>query len=494
MKHARLALAAIVVVVAGQSAAYADSLLEAAQRGDSEAAIGALTEGASVAATQADGTTALHWAVYNGDVELVRRLIATGTDVAASNDYGSTPMAEAAVRADVDILASLLAAGGDPDSPNADGQTVLMVVARTDNLAAAELLLEHGADINAVEQRKQQTALMWAAAQGQTGMVELLLAHGAEIEARSKINVWERRVTAEPRVKDITPGGFTPLLFAAREGCLGCVRALVSAGADLHKTNPDTISPLLMALLNAQFDTAEYLVASGADVNQWDRWGRTPLYAAVDYNTLPIGGRPDRPSMSTLSGLDMIDILLAAGANPNAQLKLFPPYRSLRADRGADQILGIGTTPLIRAARAGDTAAIERLLAHGALADLPQAGGVTPLMAAATMDRRSTDTRGKFTLEGELLAAARALLAAGADVGRTDNRGRTALHAAASQGLSGMVRLLAEHGADLNAADSGGFLPLDNARGQMAGARGPGEVHAETAEIITGLMRTTATQ
>ena len=52
----------------------------------------------------------------------------------------------------------------------------------------------------------------------------------------------------------------------------------------------------------------------------------------------------------------MIDILLAAGANPNAQLKLFPPYRSLRMDRGADTILDIGTTPLLRAARGADIA------------------------------------------------------------------------------------------------------------------------------------------
>ena len=55
------------------------------------------------------------------------------------------------------------------------------------------------------------------------------------------------------------------------------------------------------------------------------------------------------------------------------QLKLFPPYRSLRDDRGADSMLTVGTTPLLRAAKAGDVPAMQLLLAHGANVDLPTA-------------------------------------------------------------------------------------------------------------------------
>ncbi len=123
-------------------------------------------------------------------------------------------------------------------------------------------------------------------------------------------------------------------------------------------------------------------MSAKANPNKWDWWGRTPLYAAVDYNTLPHGGRPDRPSLDDTTSLQMIEMLLEAGVNVNAQLKLFPPYRSLRMDRGADAILDIGTTPLLRAARAGDVDAMKVLLAHGALVDLPQASGATPLMVA----------------------------------------------------------------------------------------------------------------
>ena len=94
------------------------------------------------------------------------------------------------------------------------------------------------------------------------------------------------------------PGGFTPLLYAARQGCLDCAQQLVAAGADidLHGSRRRHAAAD-RALLNAHFDTAKYLLEAGANVNKWDFWGRTPLYAAVDFNTLPHGGRPDRPSL-----------------------------------------------------------------------------------------------------------------------------------------------------------------------------------------------------
>ena len=105
----------------------------------------------------ADGTSALHWAVYHGDADLVRQLLAAGADANARNDYGSTPMSEAAIRGDLKILGALLAAHADVDSANADGQTALMILSRTSNVAAAELLIAHGAQVNAREKWRDQT-------------------------------------------------------------------------------------------------------------------------------------------------------------------------------------------------------------------------------------------------------------------------------------------------------------------------------------------------
>ena len=48
------------------------------------------------------------------------------------------------------------------------------------------------------------------------------------------------------------------------------------------------------------------------------------MYAAVDMNTLPTGGRADRPSLDRTSAIELIELLLKAGANPDMQLKLYP--------------------------------------------------------------------------------------------------------------------------------------------------------------------------
>src|SRR5437764_9956514 len=154
-----------------------------------------------------------------------------------------------------------------------------------------------------------------------------------------------------------------------------------------------------MAVLNMNFDVAAYLISKGANVNKWDWYGQSPLYAAVDVNTIPHGGRADRPSLDETTSLQIIEMLLNAGANPNLQLKLLPPYRNIGADRGVDGMLTIGSTPLLRAAKALDAPAIALLLKHGANPNLPNMRGTTPVMAAAGLGSVDADTRGFYTTE-----------------------------------------------------------------------------------------------
>jgi uncharacterized protein len=468
-------------------------LVDAVKSGDRTAAMTLIAQRADVNAPEVDGTTALHWAVHHGDLELTQRLIRAGAKVTVKNAFGSTPMAEAAILGRADLLEALLKAGADVESPNADGQTALMVVARTGRVDAARLLVKHGAKVNAVEQWRGQTALMWAVAQKQPAMVAELVKAGADVNARSAVNNWERQVTAEPRAIYRPAGGLTPLLYAAREGCVECARLLVDAGAEINLADPEKISPLLMAVINGQWDTAQYLIKKGANPNQWDLWGRAPLYAAVDLNTVPRGGRPDWPSLDEATPLHVIEMLLAVGANPNAQLKLSPPFRNIGNDRGLDGMLTTGATPLLRAAKALDAPVIAALLAKGADISLANSRGITPIMAAAGLGSVDADTRGFYLSDDtqqRSIESLKLLIKVGGDINSKDSRGLTPLHEAARWGWNDVVQFLVANGADLNAKDNRGNTPIDSALGKAGGnSRGGAriDVHEDTAALLKKL-------
>jgi ankyrin repeat protein len=205
-------------------------------------------------------------------------------------------------------------------------------------------------------------------------------------------------------------------------------------------------------------------------------------------STLPRGGRPDVPSTDTTTALEIIRMLLDRGANPNLQLKLRPPFRNVIFDRQGDNlVLTIGATPLLRASKAGDNPeAIKLLLQHGALVNLPNVSGITPLMTAAGMGHVTNATRGRFNTEQDSLAAIPLLLKAGAAINAKAADGQTALHSAAQKGWNKVVTLLAESGADLSIKDNNGLTALDHARGGTE-ARGQAPPNPETAALLERL-------
>ncbi len=496
-------LACAAGAAAGATAPRTDkaaALLRAAQEQDSAAALALIQHGADVNAASPNHTTALFWAAHYGDAKLARALLEAGAHADVANDFGATPIAEAALVGSVPILKDLLDAGVDANTANREGQTPLMVVARTGNVDAAKVLVEHGAKVDAVESWGGQDALMWAAAQREPQMVAFLLAHGANPNLRGKARDWQRRVTAEPRKKDMYDGGFAALHYAAREGCLACIAPLLKAGADIDIVDPDRVTPLNIAIMNGHFNVAKALVEAGANVDKWDFYGRTPLYNAVDMHTPPHSAQSILLNGDKTTALDLIRLLLTRGANPNIQLKHRPRYRQAVFERGADIMLSTGATPLLRAARAGDADVVKLLLAHGALADLPNEFGVTPLMVAAGVGFGKRATRGVDATEADRIATIKLLLDAGADINRRtlsvgriappgkDNflmrvkvtkilnqnyiyndvppDGRAAIHGAARNGWNKVVAFLVEHGAKLKIAGRDGLTPMDLAAGR----------------------------
>jgi ankyrin repeat protein len=448
---------------------------------------------ADVNAQGPDGATALLWAAHQGDVAEVKRLIASGADISIANRYGATPMSEAAMQGETEVLKLLLAAGADVNSPTTEGQTALMLVARTGNLEAAKLLLSHGAQVDAREQWAGQTALIWAAAESQPQMVKLLLEHHADPNARSVVRDWQRKVTAEGRPKDMHRGGLTPLLYAARQSCIECARTLLARGADINLPDPDGRTALLLALLNFHRDFAKFLISKGADINAWDFWGEAPLFIAVDLKSPQRTGRIDLPAIEATTGDEIVELLLKAGANPNVQLKLRPPYRNAVFDRNQNPIFTTGATPLMRAARGADIPTMKLLLARGALVDLQNVNNVTALLAAAGAGRGLTIVDGHMVNEKETIETVRLLKEAGADVNAVTKNGETALHTAALRGWNELVQLLVGYGAKLDAqALQAGLTPLDFAMGRFQ----PGFLetkpipHPDTAALLKQLGAT----
>ncbi|HEY8518530.1 MAG TPA: ankyrin repeat domain-containing protein [Gammaproteobacteria bacterium] len=486
-------LLALLSLVASGAGAETPPLVAAVKSGDRVRALALATERPELArAAETDGTTALHWAVRNDDLELADRLLRAGADATARNRYGVTPLYLAAQNGSARMIERLLDAGADPNEVSVEGETALMTAARTGRVEAARVLLERGAEVDAREAWHGQTALMWASAQGHPDMIRELLAHGADPNASSNVEEWERQVTAEPREKWLPPGGLTPLLFAAREGCLECIPVLIEGGADVNATTPDGISPVVIALINGHYDVAGALVEAGTEPNLYDYTGRGALYAAIDFNTMPASNRPAPKVLENrLSALDVARMLLERGADPNARLKRMPPYRA-KLDRGNDTLFQAGTTPMLRAAKAADVPAMKLLLEFGADPTLaPERSGINPLMAAAGLGTSEQDTTGRYKTEEQAIEAIALLLEHGLDVNATDARGRTALHGAALQGYNEVIKFLAANGAKLDVQDNDGFTPLDTALG-LAGGFGfsgrEGVVREDTAALLRELM------
>ena len=299
------------------------------------------------------------------------------------------------------------------------------------------------------------------------------------------------RIRKEPREKWLSPGGLTPLLFAARQGSLESARMLVEIGADVNLTDPEGTSAVLLAIINGHYDVAGFLLDKGADPNLADKDGRTALFAAVDMNTMPVSNVP-MPNVidNRLSSFDLIEKLLARGANVNAQLVSQQAYRA-KLDRGTDTVLTTGSTPLMRAAKAGDVAAMRLLLEKGADPTLATRAGVNPLMIAAGVGTKEEDTTGRSKTEADAIKAITLLLDRGLDINAADTTGRTALHGAALQGYDQVVRFLAERGATLDVKDMRGFTPLDVAMGLAGGVGFDGRSsnpHESTAALLRELL------
>jgi ankyrin repeat protein len=450
-------------------------LVDQAMEGNLEGVRSLLGEQVDVNSAQGDGMTALHWAAYRDDLPLAEILIEAKANPEPETRVGAiTPLILAARNGSRATIAALLKAGADPGKAASNGATPLMSAATSGSVDAVKALVEGGADLNAREKTNGQTALMFAAWENRAEVIRLLLERGAHPGLSSFVNLLD-----EPRFDDdglpvpkrkgeqsggsSVMGGMTALLFAARDGELDAVKALVESGADVNQVSGgDGSSPINIAIANGHYTVGKYLLDHGADPNLANLDGLTPLYATVNMRFAPVSWAPNpRTDQESVGSTEILQALLEGGANPNSRVKGKLWFSPTSHDRS--WVDHKGATPFWRAAMSSDVEAMRILVAGGADPNLATDSGVTPLMVAAGIG-----WAGNFTQNApdSWMEALKYCLELGADVNAVETRkGYTALHGAASRGDIEMVQFLVDQGAKVDVVNKDGNSVADMAFG-----------------------------
>jgi len=442
---ARLLFAAVFVALVLASAANGaepNGMLEAVRAGRTVDLRRFLAAGSDPDAAEADGTSALHWAVHHGDLDAVATLLSAGAAADRANRYGVRPSFLAAENGDASTLQMLIEAGADPNAVVDGGETLLMTASRTGNVAAIEALIAAGANVDATEARDAQTALMWAAAENNGAAVSTLLGAGAARDARE------------------ATGEFSALGFAVRAGAVDSARVLLDSGADANDTMPDGTSLLLLAAHNANYDVASVLLDHGADPNASVK-GWTALHEIALVRRWNRGFNLPGPEQDDdLAALEFVRELAANGADVNAR-------QTERIDGGGG-LNQPGTTPFLLATRSLDLPYMRTLLELGADASLTTDEGTSAVMVAAGVGQGiGSAGSSPGSIEEALAALELTLDVGGGTVNDVDSRNETPMHGVMYRGGSVLlIDFLVEHGARLEGVvNTRGWTPLRIADG-----------------------------
>jgi ankyrin repeat protein len=428
--------------------------------------------------------------------------------VDAANHYGVTPLLEASRTGDAAMMGLLIKAGADPARAHRDGETPLMAAARSGSVPAVRLLLDRKVDVNAAESVQKTTALMRAAAEGHGEVVSVLLKAGADPNLQGRIT----SITERSMNSDHPTGGFTAVMWAARNGYEDTVRRLAEGGADLKLKNGDGASAAMVAIYNDRFDMAKTLLDLGSDPDDGS------LYVAVEMrdsttDQFAFDGsrlRPNNPNK--LTALDLIDLLLERGADPHKRFAgQFHSYSMPNGDR-------FDNSPFFRAAVSSDAEALKVFIKHKVDLDRvpavvapppgdaqapPAAGGRgrggnpnagrTASMVTMTGGRAPAMTGGPAYIRSGAAPyrepgsrkpedAFDVLMKGGANPNVKGPDGTPLLHQVAQAGNLAMIRSLAAAKVDFNQVNRDGLTALDVAEGKQpanapanaAAAGGPG--------------------
>ncbi len=248
-----------------------------------------LDKGADPNARNKVGATALLWSVH--DLRKVRLLVQKGANVNARSEGGKTPLLLAAYYSrGADVVKFLLENGADLRAKDNRGAAVLLFAAEGGDPDTIRLLLDKGVDVNAgttgefletrfgnlgpppgYEPEKGVTALMVAAYSNDAAAARLLLDRGADVNAKAS-------------------DGMTALLAGANRGDGALIKTLVEKGADVNVLDPLGRTPLILMASGdyTEPETVRLLLEKGADLSVKDKGGRNALAWALQRGDTPV--------------------------------------------------------------------------------------------------------------------------------------------------------------------------------------------------------------
>jgi uncharacterized protein len=197
-------------------------VMAAIQAGDKNKLSTLLAENPALAsARDAAGVSAIMQAVYHRRAELLTLLLAgqPALDIFEASVLGRTDRVTELLRQDPKLVSAW----------SSDGFTPLHLAAFFGQEAVANLLLQHGGDVQPASRNPMQVTTLHAAAAGRNlPLVRILLEHGAKPNARQQ-------------------KGYTPLHSAANNGDKAMVELLLASGADRTLANDDGKTPAQIA-------------------------------------------------------------------------------------------------------------------------------------------------------------------------------------------------------------------------------------------------------
>ncbi|KHJ42648.1 Poly(ADP-ribose) polymerase catalytic domain protein [Trichuris suis] len=375
----------------------------------------------------------LHMAADRGCIELINLLIESGANVNLLDGLGQTSLHRCTKRNLSEACKLLLDKGVDASIVNLHGFTAGQLATGS----TAELIGEHPAVVSKSTRRSIERQMLEAAKAGDLQSVKRILK--LSTDGDSILNC-----------RDVEGRNSTPLHFAAGYNRLEVVRFLVESGANLHARDKGGLEPLHNACSYGHYEVTELLIQNGADVNACDLWKFTPLHEAA------ANGK-----------FDICKLLLSHGADRSLVNRDGETPLDLVKDSNSDIAdLLKGDVAILEAAKRGELDKLRKLITAGNVNCHDEKGrNSTPLHLAGMFFIASFHClSNRFPLAGyNNYEVAEFLIQKGADVNAKDRGGLIPLHNAASYGHFEIGQLLIQHGALANAQDLWGFTPLHEA-------------------------------